>query len=262
MASILQKQIEELNATIIENDSVNPSGYAYIEKTPTGKQVNYQYVSNESGDSFVVDDLEMITAGSVNKFVKLIFTIRNNWSFDRDLRLFTNDSISDSGFADRTAWVEDQRSRGRALFDPQLNNKEIDKMLIEYMKEYKDSIISIDQYLEQRDIIVESRIYIDPDQKIKYKIFLDKFIYINIKSNIWKKDDYLISTITPEDFALEFPINDGRDRGQSLDTISETENGEQVFKINCDFNVDEQTFYNNIDDVREIRGYPVYASCN
>ena len=69
-------------------------------------------------------------------------------------------------------------------------------------------------------------------------------------------------SITSEDFFLEFPINDGIDRGQSLDTISETENGKQVFKINCDFNVDEQTFYNNVDDVRELRGYPVYASCN
>ena len=135
-------------------------------------------------------------------------------------------------------------------------------MLIGYMKEYKDSIISIERYLEERDIIIESRIYIDPDQKIKYKNFLDRFIYIDRKSNMWQKNDYLIMSITSEDFFLEFPINDGRDRGQSLDTISETENGKQVFKINCDFNVDEQTFYNNVDDVRELRGYPVYASCN
>ena len=261
-ASVLQKQIEELSATIIENDLVNPTGYAYIEKTPSGKQVNYQYVLNEEGDSFVVDDLEMLTGGVVTKFIKLIFTIRNNWSFDRDLRLFTDSSIIDSEFPNRTDWVEDQRSKGRGLFDPQLNNNEIDKMLIGYMKEYKDSIISIERYLEERDIIIESRIYIDPDQKIKYKNFLDRFIYIDRKSNMWQKNDYLIMSITSEDFFLEFPINDGRDRGQSLDTISETENGKQVFKINCDFNVDEQTFYNNVDDVRELRGYPVYASCN
>ena len=261
-ASRLQKQIDDLNSTILENDSVNPTGYAYVQQTPAGKQVNFQYVSNEDGDTFVVDNLELTTTGTVSKFVKLVFKIRNNWSFDRDLRLFTEDGIDDSEFENRTAWVADQRSNKRGLFDPQTNNNEMDQILIDYMKEYDNSIISIEEYIEQRNIVIEGRIYITPDQKNEYINYLDEIIYIDKRTGEWKRDIELIKIISVSDFSSRFPINDGKNRGEHLDTTSETENGEQVYKINCTVTVDEQTFYNNVDDVRIIRGYPVYASCN
>ena len=261
-ASRLQQQIASLNETIIENDSVNPTGYGYISQTKSGSQVDFQYVSNEDDDIFIVDSLNMITSGTVSKFVKLIFKIRNNWSFDRDLRLFTEDGIDDSGFSTRAAWIENERSNSRGLFNPQVNNNSLDSVLIEYMKDYNNSSITIDQYIEKRDIIIESRTYIDPDQKIEYINYLDKIIYIDIKTDIWNRDSNLINEILTSNFTNKFPVNDGKNRGEILDTTSETENGKQVYKLNCSINVDEQTFYNNVDDVRVIRGYPVYASCN
>jgi hypothetical protein len=32
--------------------------------------------------------------------------------------------------------------------------------------------------------------------------------------------------------------------------------------LNCAYDVSEEIFYSNTDDILEIRGYPVYASCN
>jgi hypothetical protein len=79
---------------------------------------------------------------------------------------------------------------------------------------------------------------------------------------VWHKDVDTINILTGDYLSALFPISDSKDRGERLDTISQTENNEQVYKLNCSVNVDEQTFYNNIDPVQVIRGYPVYASCN
>ena len=99
-------------------------------------------------------------------------------------------------------------------------------------------------------------------RKDEYKQFLDTIIYKNLKTGQWEKDINVINTLTGNLISEKFILSDSKDRGERFDTISQTEDGEQVFKLNCSTNVDEQTFYDNIDPVRVIRGYPVYASCN
>jgi hypothetical protein len=34
------------------------------------------------------------------------------------------------------------------------------------------------------------------------------------------------------------------------------------FKLNCEIDVSEEDFYNYSQEVRIVRGYPIYASCN
>ena len=261
-SSVLQKKIENLTATIAENLITNPTGYGFISKTPAGKQVNYNYVTNSSGDSFVVDDFSLSGAGAVAKFIKIIFKIRNNWSFDRDLRLFTDDSIVDTEYNSRTAWVQDQREKSRAVWNPNVNNEELDLVLVEFIKKYGTGEINIDDFISEREFILDSRDFSTPDQKTEYIEFLDTIIFKNLKSGVWHKDMDIINTLTGDYLSSLFALTDTRDRGEKFDTISQTENGEQVYKLNCSVNVDEQTFYNNIDPVQVIRGYPVYASCN
>ena len=60
-----------------------------------------------------------------------------------------------------------------------------------------------------------------------------------------------------------FPLSDieTRQRFLYLENISEDGNN-QTFKLNCAYDVSEEIFYSNTDDILEIRGYPVYASCN
>ena len=260
--SVLQKKIEDLTNTIAENLITNPTGYGFISKTPAGKQINFNYVVNEEDDSFIVDDFVLNGSGAVSKFIKVIFKIRNNWSFDRDLRLFTDDSIADNEFNSRTEWVNSQRENNRAVWSPNTNNTELDLVLIEHIKNYDIGVLSIDDFISERDFIIDSRDFSTPDQKTEYKEFLNTVIFKNLKSNEWERDINIINTLTGEYLSALFPISDSRDRGERFDTISQTENGEQVYKLNCSVNVDEQTFYNNIDTVQVIRGYPVYASCN
>ena len=261
-SSVLQKKIENLTATIAENLITNPTGYGFISKTPAGKQVNYNYVTNSAGDSFVVDDFSLSGAGAVSKFIKIIFKIRNNWSFDRDLRLFTDDSIVDTEYNSRTAWVQDQREKSRAVWNPNVNNEELDLVLVEFIKKYGTGEINIDDFISEREFILDSRDFSTPDQKTEYIEFLNTIIFKNLKSGVWHKDMDIINTLTGDYLSSLFALTDTRDRGEKFDTISQTENGEQVYKLNCSVNVDEQTFYNNIDTVQVIRGYPVYASCN
>lgn len=260
--SNLEKKIEDLTNTIAENLITNPTGYGFISKTPAGKQINFNYVVNEEDDSFVVDDFVLNGSGAVSKFIKVIFKIRNNWSFDRDLRLFTDDSIVDNEFNSRTEWVNSQRENNRAVWSPSTNNTELDLVLIEHIKNYDIGGLSIDDFISERDFIIDSRDFSTPDQKTEYKEFLDTIIFKNLKSNEWERDINIINTLTGEYLSALFPLSDSRDRGERFDTISQTENDEQVYKLNCSVNVDEQTFYNNIDTVQVIRGYPVYASCN
>ena len=260
--SVLEKKIEDLTNTIAENLITNPTGYGFISKTPAGKQVNYNYVTNAENDSFVVDDFGMNGSGSVSKFIKIIFKIRNNWSFDRDLRLFTDDSIVDTEFNSRTDWVNTQRENNRAVWSPSTNNTELDLVLIEHIKNYDIGTLSIDDFISERDFIIDSRDFSTPEQKTEYKKYLDTIIFKNLKSGVWHKDVDTINILTGDYLSALFPISDSKDRGERLDTISQTENNEQVYKLNCSVNVDEQTFYNNIDPVQVIRGYPVYASCN
>ena len=260
--SILQKKIAELIETISENTALNPTGFGFIVKVPAGKQVNYQRVTNADGELFVVDDFGLNGSGAVKKFIKIVFKIHNNWSFDRDLRLFTNTSIVDSDYSNRTDWVEAERAAGRGLFNPSNNNIQMDIILEEYIKDYDIGVITIDDYITKRDFVIDSRDYFSEDQKIEYKQFLDTIIYKNLKTGQWEKDINVINTLTGNLISEKFRLSDSKDRGERFDTISQTENGEQVFKLNCSTNVDEQTFYDNIDPVRVIRGYPVYASCN
>lgn len=260
--SILQKRIEDLTNTIAENLITNPTGYGFISKIPSGKQIDINYVTNEEKDLFLVDDFVQIGSGSVSKFIKIIFKIRNNWSFDRDLRLFTDDSIVDTEFSTRTKWVNAQRENNRAVWIPSINNTELDLTLVEFIKNYDIGTISIDDFISERDFIIDSRDFSTPDQKTEYKEFLDTIIFINLKSGKWENDVNIINTLTGDHISNLFPISDSKDRGERFDTISQTENGEQVYKLNCSVNVDEQTFYDNIDAVQVIRGYPIYASCN
>jgi hypothetical protein len=260
--SILQKKIEDLTNTIAENLITNPTGYGFISKIPSGKEIDVNYVTNEENDSFLVDDFVQIGSGSVSKFIKIIFKIRNNWSFDRDLMLFTDDSIVDTEFSTRTEWVNAQRENNRAVWIPSINNEELDLSLVEFIKNYDIGVISIDDFISERDFIIDSRDFSTPDQKTEYKEFLDTIIFINLKSGEWEKDVNIINTLVGDHISNLFPITDSKDRGERFDTISKTENGEQVYKLNCSLNVDEQTFYDNIDTVQVIRGYPIYASCN
>ena len=260
--SILQKKIEDLTNTIAENLITNPTGYGFISKIPSGKEIDVNYVTNEENDSFLVDDFVQIGSGSVSKFIKIIFKIRNNWSFDRDLMLFTDDSIVDTEFSTRTEWVNAQRENNRAVWIPSINNAELDLALVEFIKNYDIGAISIDDFISERDFIIDSRDFSTPDQKTEYKEFLDTIIFINLKSGEWEKDVNIINTLAGDHISNLFPITDSKDRGERFDTISQTENGEQVYKLNCSLNVDEQTFYDNIDTVQVIRGYPIYASCN
>jgi hypothetical protein len=225
--SVLEKKIEDLTNTIAENLITNPTGYGFISKTPAGKQVNYNYVTNAENDSFVVDDFVMNGSGSVSKFIKIIFKIRNNWSFDRDLRLFTDDSIVDTEFNSRTDWVNTQRENNRAVWSPSTNNTELDLVLIEHIKNYDIGTLSIDDFISERDFIIDSRDFSTPEQKTEYKKYLDTIIFKNLKSGVWHKDVDTINILTGDYLSALFPISDSKDRGERLDTISQTENNEQ-----------------------------------
>ena len=176
--------------------------------------------------------------------------------------MFTDDSIVDTEYNSRTAWVQDQREKSRAVWNPNVNNEELDLVLVEFIKKYGTGEINIDDFISEREFILDSRDFSTPDQKTEYIEFLDTIIFKNLKSGVWHKDMDIINTLTGDYLSSLFALTDTRDRGEKFDTISQTENGEQVYKLNCSVNVDEQTFYNNIDPVQVIRGYPVYASCN
>jgi len=57
-------------------------------------------------------------------------------------------------------------------------------------------------------------------------------------------------------------LNVKKQKGFDNNFQSTTGATKEIFKLNCEYEVDEQSFYDNVDDVKVIRGYPVYASCS
>ena len=75
-------------------------------------------------------------------------------------------------------------------------------------------------------------------------------------------DNNFINSLTTQEFLDRFELIVPIERMTYLNKVSETIDNREVFKINCKYEVDEQSFYEQIDDMQVIRGYPIYAACN
>ena len=77
-----------------------------------------------------------------------------------------------------------------------------------------------------------------------------------------KIDNNFINSLTTQEFLDRFELIVPIERMTYLNKVSETIDNREVFKINCKYEVDEQSFYEQIDDMQVIRGHPIYAACN
>ena len=227
----------------------------------TQENVVLEVVKNENNLSFYVDDFIMDNSCAVVKEITLVFKIHNNYSFDRDLFLHTSEDIDTEGYATRTEWLNARRESKEFRYDPILNNSTIDAEILETIKNFRDSKLDIDEYLFKKNYLIGAREFTSPDEKTKYETFIDSIVFKETKfSNNYIVNTKILNSIDIEYFNRTFKLDITlENRFKYLEDISD-ENGN--FKLNCNFNVDEKTFYDNTDDIRVIRGYPVYASCN
>jgi len=268
-SSILSNNISELNNEILFSENtqktevliqrrnklqdlltaVGPNEGIFATETVT-EEIVLETISQEDGIEFYVDDFVTDNSGAVVKIVTLIFRIYNNYSFDRDLFIHKSPQIDDSLFASRTEWLEANRENNNFRYSSLINNRAIDSEVIDVVRNYHNSEISEVEYNTRKNELTELREYTNPEQYNKYMNFLDSL----------SRDgtNYDLSKLLDVDyFTKEFPILPSK--FEYLENIA-NENG--TFTLNCEYEVDEKTFYEATDDIRIIRGYPVYASCN
>ena len=256
-SSVLTSKIESLQQQI--NDD---TGNGVISISEEFDELINESVSNDDGISAGVDSFITTNDGALIKTVDLMFRVYNNYTYDRDLYVFNTDDIDDSEFITRKQWYDSKRRENFATYDPQYNNNIMDKSLIERMKLYEKNEISYESYLEAKNRIIEDRFYDSPAMKIDYIKYVDTAIYIDKKSNQVIIDNNFINSLTTQEFLDRFELIVPIERMTYLNKVSETIDNREVFKINCKYEVDEQSFYEQIDDMQVIRGYPIYAACN
>lgn len=218
-------------------------------------------VTGQQGLILPVHEFVQDNSGAVSKEITVVFRIYNNYTFDRDLFLHQSDLIDDSNYLSRREWILDKRNNNQFKYDPSINNAAIDAEMILIMNQFKDSIVDTDEYLFKKNYLITVREYSDPDQRQRYIDLIDSAIYedTTFRSNKYLVDNYILNQLNASYFNNNFPIDSFTQRFTYLEDISDDNNN---FRLNCLFDVDEQTFYENTDDIRIIRGYPVYASCN
>ena len=256
-SSVLTSKIESLQQQV--NDD---TGNGVISISEEFDELINERVSNDDGISAGVDSFITTNDGALVKTVDLMFRVYNNYTYDRDLYIFNTDDIDNSEFITRKQWYDSKRKENFATYDPQYNNNIMDKSLIERMKLYEKNEISYESYLEAKNRIIEDRFYDSPAMKIDYTKYVDTAIYIDKKSNQVIIDNNFINSLTTQEFLDKFELIVPIERMAYLNKVSETIDNREVFKINCKYEVDEQSFYEQVDDMQVIRGYPIYAACN
>ena len=98
--------------------------------------------------------------------------------------------------------------------------------------------------------------------KEEYIEYVDQAIYKDKGSNKIIIDNNFIDSLDILIFTNKFKLTEPIQRMTYLNKISETIDDREVFKINCKYEVDEQSFYEQVDDLQVVRGYPIYAACN
>ena len=255
--TLLETRIAQITQQISEDD-----GNGIIVTGPTTDILNIKTVANDKGISATVDSFKTTSEGTLVKTVDLMFRIYNNYSYDRNLHLFNTKNINDSDYITRKMWLDYKRTENYATYDPQHNNNILDRTLIEKMKLYTNNLISIEDYYKIKNRIIEDRFYDDLIMKEKYKIFVETAIYTDEKNKKIVVHLPFINSLELKNFIDEFSLNAPIQRMSYLNKVSETVENREVFKINCKYETDEQSFYEQIDDMQVIRGYPIYAACN
>ena len=242
-SSVLTSKIESLQQQI--NDD---TGNGVISISEEFDELINESVSNDDGISAGVDSFITTNDGALVKTVDLMFRVYNNYTYDRDLYIFNTDDIDNSEFITRKQWYDSKRKENFATYDPQYNNNIMDKSLIERMKLYEKNEISYESYLEAKNRIIEDRFYDSPTMKIDYTKYVDTAIYIDKKSNQVIIDNNFINSLTTQEFLDKFELIVPIERMAYLNKVSETIDNREVFKINCKYEVDEQSFYEQVDD--------------
>ena len=255
--TLLETRIAQITQQISEDD-----GNGVIVTGQTTDILNIKTVANDKGISATVDSFKTTSEGTLVKTVDLMFRIYNNYSYDRNLHLFNTKNINDSDYITRKMWLDYKRTENYATYDPQHNNNILDRTLIEKMKLYTNNLISIEDYYKIKNRIIEDRFYDDLIMKEKYKIFVETAIYTDEKNKKIIVHLPFINSLELKNFIDEFSLNAPIQRMSYLNKVSETVENREVFKINCKYETDEQSFYEQIDDMQVIRGYPIYAACN
>ena len=256
-ALLSQKQEAEDRASIDSNDV----DQVFISIS-TQSGVAFETVENEAGVKFFVDSFSMDNSGSLQKEITLIFKVYNNYTYDKDLFLNKSEDI-DTGGQNRSAWLTDNRKYKNFSYDPIENNSSMDLSMIQNIRDFRHGDIDETKYLEERDFVFSTREFVDDDQKNAYKEYINSIVRLNDAGSKYIVVENLFIELNLEIITRRFPLSDieTRQRFLYLENISEDGNN-QTFKLNCSYDVSEEIFYSNTDDVLEIRGYPVYASCN
>ena len=255
--AVLNKRIENLEQQIAEN-----VGESIISIEKSFDVLIIERVENDNGSSAIVDTFLTTNDGVLVKTVDLMFRVYNNYTYDRDLYLFNSDSIDDSEFITRKQWYDSKRAENFATYDPQNNNDLLDENLIDSMKLYLINKLTYEEYSEIKNRIFEHRFYDSPEIKEEYIEYVDQAIYKDENSNKIIIDNNFIDSLDILIFTNKFKLTDTIQRMTYLNKISETIDDREVFKINCKYEVNEQEFYEQVDDLQVIRGYPIYAACN
>jgi len=204
----------------------------------------------------------MDNAGALRKEITLLFKIYNNYTYDKDLFLNKSTEI-DTGSQNRQAWLADNRSNENYAYNPSNNNIALDENLINSITNYRNGVIDINLYLEERDFAFSSREYVDDDQKNAYENYINSIVKLASLAGDYEIVEDRYNEMSLDVISVRFALSDieSKQRFLYLENISEDGNNE-TFKLNCAYEVSEEIFYKNTDDILEIRGYPVYASCN
>jgi hypothetical protein len=257
-ADLIGLRDEALNRQAADEDDIDQ---VFVSIT-TQSGIAFETVENAEGIKFRVDDFSLNNAGAVTKEVTLIFRIINNFTFDKDLFLNKSGDI-DTADTNRKAWLEENRKEKNFTYDPVENNSTLDESLINTIKEFRDEILDNETYLEERDIIFEGREYVNTDQKNDYKKYINSIIGLDVGGTKYVLNEKLYKELNLDYVTRRFPLSDleTKQRFLYLENIS-VDGKNEKFKLNCSYDVSEDIFYDNTDDILEIRGYPVYASCN
>lgn len=200
-ASSRYAELVELISSL--NNELNIVGdYTFLVVTGTSVSYDITQVENQRGLNLKVYRTEINTARGLRKFVDLIFTVYNNWSYDRDKFLYSSDRLPDKlyykgEYLDRDVWVDRMRSDGFFRFDNEENNLVVTELINSFKSDYESGALNFseNEYNEQLEIYNAMLSLGNTPNEVEYLENIEPFT-LNCEISLTEKEFYELSTDT------------------------------------------------------------------
>ena len=108
----------------------------------------------------------------------------------------------------RQAWLADNRSNENYAYNPSNNNIALDENLINSITNYRNGVIDINLYLEERDFAFSSREYVDDDQKNAYENYINSIVKLASLAGDYEIVEDLYNEMSLDVISVRFALSD------------------------------------------------------